>query len=212
MRCQTPSELGKLPRLALIGKGRQDPQSTHNPSAVGSSPTRPTMHPCDLRKRLIWGADSGRWSTGLNPLLVSSTPLPSALVEVALTCADVSAHGWRMASWVGCASVWTSNSGRWLDTRIRKCCPGTFEWAGLPGRRGTDAVRMACGPNWEAKTARTGNGPERTDRRGGSGRAARLPHIQPPVFLLIPFLPGQRRLPLRRDVVRCPGPPSACCW
>ena len=58
---------------------------------------------------------------------------------------------------------------------------------------------MGCGPSWDAKTARTGNGPERTDRRGGSGRAGRLPHIQPPVFLLIPFLPGQRRLPLRRD-------------
>ena len=27
---------------ALIGKGRQDPQRTHDPSAVGSSPTRPT--------------------------------------------------------------------------------------------------------------------------------------------------------------------------
>jgi len=127
------SDLGKRHGSALIGKGRQDPQRTHNPSAVGSSPTRPTVDSCDLRKRLIWGANSGRWSTGLNPVLVSSTPLPSPLVEVTLTCADVSAHGWRMASWVGCASVWTSNSGRWLDARIRKWCrpvtPGCRETA-----------------------------------------------------------------------------------
>ena len=36
------SDLQERREPALIGKDRQDPQRTHNPSAVGSSPTRPT--------------------------------------------------------------------------------------------------------------------------------------------------------------------------
>lgn len=50
-----------------------------------ASPTRPTLHACDLRKRLSGRADSGLSVNGLNPLLVSSTPLPVELVRTILT-------------------------------------------------------------------------------------------------------------------------------
>lgn len=71
---------------------------------------------------------------------------------------------------------------------------------------------MGCGPSCDAQTAPTGNGTDRIDGLGGSGRAEWLSRMQPPVFLLIPSLPGCRRLPSRRDVVPCQGPPNEGCW
>ena len=52
LRHQTLPDLGKRSRLALIDKGRQDPQRTHNPSAVGSSPTRPNKLAADASSSL----------------------------------------------------------------------------------------------------------------------------------------------------------------
>jgi hypothetical protein len=60
---------------------------------VGSSPTRPTVQVCDLRKRLIKGADSGLWVNGLNPLLATSTAVGAAEVHDALTWVDVWGQG-----------------------------------------------------------------------------------------------------------------------
>ena len=47
-----------IEQLLTVGKDRQDPQRTHNPSAVGSSPTRPTSAGLRPVETFIFGCRS----------------------------------------------------------------------------------------------------------------------------------------------------------
>jgi hypothetical protein len=128
---RTASDLHERHGLAWKRKGRQDHQRTHNPSAVGSSPTRPTVQVCDLRKRLSRGADSGLWVNGLNPLLVSSTD-PRALRSTPRTTPPAWTSAWPSPRRCSDRSTGTRRRGRRLGhgpasvphSHLPDCCRG----------------------------------------------------------------------------------------